>query len=78
MKRASSISYLKHGFEKQLVSYLLSSRYRHAFYLIACFTDEEYERIRRFISENIYTDEVQVYVNIRVLDLRERPTASAL
>ena len=78
VKRASSISYLKHGFEKQLVSYLLSSRYRHAFYLIACFTDEEYERIRRFISENIYTEEVQMHVNIRILDLRERPTASAL
>ena len=78
VKCASSITYLRHGFEKQLVAYLLSSKYRHAFYLIACFTDEEYALTKKFIAENVYTEEIQLYVNIRILDLRKRPTASAL
>ena len=78
VKCASSIAYLRHGFEKQLVAYLLSSKYRHAFYLIACFTDEEYALTKKFIAENVYTEEIQLYVNIRILDLRKRPTASAL
>ena len=78
VKCASSISYLRHGFEKQLVAYLLSSKYKHAFYLVVCFTDEEYALTKKFISENVYTEEIQLYVNIRILDLRKRPTASVL
>ncbi|KPU45770.1 hypothetical protein OXPF_10050 [Oxobacter pfennigii] len=38
IKRASS-SYLKKGYEKQLADYMLSTNYKNAFYLIACFTD---------------------------------------
>ena len=64
--------------EKQLTEYMLSSRYKNSFYLIACFTDEEYERADRFIREHIYTDTVQLYINIAVLDLRIRKTASKM
>lgn len=55
---------------------MLSSKYKNAFYLIACFTDAEYERILRFIREHIYTDTIQLYINISILDLRIRKTAS--
>lgn len=55
---------------------MLSSKYKNAFYLIACFTDEEYEKSYRFIREHVYTDMVQLYINIRILDLRKRKTAS--
>ncbi|MFZ7103080.1 MAG: hypothetical protein ACOWWO_10580 [Peptococcaceae bacterium] len=43
IKRASS-SYLKKGYEKQLTDYMLSTNYKNAFYLIACFTDSEFEK----------------------------------
>lgn len=77
IKRASS-SYLKKGYEKQLTDYMLSSRYKNAFYLIACFTDEEYDKSMRFIREHVYTDAIQLYINISILDLRKRKTASVL
>ena len=67
---------LKKGYEKQLTDYMLSSKYKNAFYLIACFNDEEYERVLRFIREHIYTDTIQLYINISILDLRIRKTAS--
>lgn len=67
---------LRKGYEKQLTDYMLSSKYKNAFYLIACFTDEEYKRILRFIREHIYTDTIQLYINISILDLRIRKTAS--
>lgn len=70
--------HLKQGYEKQLTEYMLSSNYKNSFYLIACFTDKEYERAVRFIHEHIYTDTVQLYINIFVLDLRIRKTASLL
>ena len=40
------------------------------------FNDEEYERVLRFIREHIYTDTIQLYINISILDLRIRKTAS--
>ena len=55
-----------------------SSKYKNAFYIIACFTDDECRKAERFISENIYTDTVQLYINISILDLRKRKTASAM
>lgn len=76
IKKANN-PYLKKGYEKQLTDYMLSSKYKNAFYVIACFTDEEYERVMRFIKEHIYTDTIQLYINISILDLRIRKTASA-
>lgn len=76
IKKANSPSYLKKGYEKQLTEYMLSSKYKNAFYLVACFTDEEYKRVSRFIKEHIYTDTVQLYINIAILDLRIRKPAS--
>lgn len=75
IKRASS-SYLKKGFETQLTSYMQSSGYANAFYLIACLTDEEYNKTVQFIKNHIYTDTIQMYINISILDLRKRKTAS--
>lgn len=77
IKKANN-PYLKQGYEKQLTKYMLSSKYKNAFYLIACFTDKEYEKAVRFIHEYIYTDTVQLYINISILDLRIRKTASLL
>lgn len=75
IKRGSS-SYLKKGYEKQLTDYMLSTSYKNAFYLIVCFTDQEYERSVRFIKNHVYTDTIQLYINISILDLRKRKTAS--
>ncbi len=75
IKRASS-SYLKKGYENQLTEYMRSSKYKNAFYLIACFTDDEYEKSERFIREHVYTDTIQLYINIAILDFRKRKTAS--
>lgn len=75
IKRGSS-SYLKKGYEKQLTDYMLSTSYKNAFYLIACFTDNEYERSVRFIKNHVYTDTIQLYINISILDFRKRKTAS--
>ncbi len=76
IKKANSPSYLKKGYEKQLTEYMLSCKYKNSFYLVACFTDEEYERVLRFIREHIYTDTIQLYINISILDLRIRKSAS--
>lgn len=75
LKRASS-SYFKKGYEKQLTNYMLSTKYKNAFYLIACFTDDEYDKSKKFIREHVYTDTVQLYVNISILDFRKRKSAS--
>ncbi|MRN54733.1 hypothetical protein [Paenibacillus monticola] len=75
IKRASS-SYLKKGYEKQLTDYMLSTNYKNAFYLIACFTDSEFEKAEQFIRNHVYTDTIQLYINISILDLRKRKTAS--
>ena len=77
IKKADSPA-LRKGYEKQLTEYMRSSKYMNSFYLIACFTDEEYDRAHRFIKEHIYTDTVQLYINIAVLDLRIRKTASKM
>ena len=55
-----------------------SSKYKNAFYFIACFTDDEYGKTERFIRENIYTDIIQLYINISILDLRKRKVPSLL
>lgn len=76
--KCADSSYLKKGYENQLTEYMVSSGYKNAFYLIACFTDAEYEKTQRFIQENVYTDMVQLYINIAILDVRKRKTASHL
>ena len=75
VKRANS-SYLKKGYENQLTKYMYASNCKNAFYLIACFTDSEYNTAYKFIRENVYTDEIQMYINIAVLDLRKRKVLS--
>jgi hypothetical protein len=76
LKKANSSSYLKKGYERQLTEYMLVSKYKNAFYLVACFNDKEYERIEQFIRKHIYTDTIQLYINISILDLRERKSPS--
>lgn len=75
VKRANS-SYLKKGYENQLTKYMYASNCKNAFYLIAFFTDSEYNTAYKFIRENVYTDEIQMYINIAVLDLRKRKVPS--
>lgn len=75
VKRANS-SYLKKGYKNQLTNYMYASNCKNAFYLIACFTDSEYNTAYKFIRENVYTDEIQMYINIAVLDLRKRKVPS--
>lgn len=77
VKRANS-SYLKKGYEKQLTKYMYALNCKNSFYLIACFTDSEYNKAYKFIRENVYTDEIQMYINIAVLDLRKRKVPSKL
>lgn len=77
VKRANS-SYLKKGYEKQLTKYMYAANYKNAFFLIVCFTDNEYNKTYKFIRENVYTDEIQMYINIAVLDLRKRKVPSKL
>lgn len=69
---------LKRGYEKQLTEYMHSGNYTNAFYLVACYTDEEIEKTYKFIRENIYTDSIQSYISISMLDFRQRKTASQL
>lgn len=71
-------SYIKKGYEKQLTDYMLSTKYKNAFYLIACFTDDEYDKSMKFIREHVYTDTIQLYINISILDFRKRKSASNL
>ena len=75
IKRGSS-SYLKRGYVKQLIDYMLSTKYKNAFYLVACFTDSEYERSLQFIRNHFYSNTIQMYINIKILDFRKRKTAS--
>lgn len=75
IKRANS-SYLKKGYEKQLTDYMLSTNYKNAFYLVACFTDSELKKTEQFIRNHVYTDTIQLYINISILDLRKRKPAS--
>lgn len=77
IKKANSVR-LEKGYEKQLTEHMLSTKYKNAFYIIACFTDSEYDKAVSFIREHIYTDTIQLYINIFILDLRKRKTASVL
>ena len=74
--KIASSSYLKKGYEKQILDYLHASNYKNAFYLIVCFTDEDYKIATNFIKENIYTEHFNLYINISLLDVRKRKTAS--
>lgn len=75
IKKASS-SYLKSGYEKQLSEYIKYSGCKNAFYLIVCFTDKDYQKAQNFIRKNIYTDTVQMYINIAILDARKKDSPS--
>ena len=71
VKKASS-SYLKAGYERQLCDYIEYSGCKNAFYLIICFTDNDYKIANDFISNHIYTDTYQMYINIAILDARKK------
>ena len=76
IKKAYNSTYLKKGFEKQLLDYIESSKCDNAFYLIACFTDDDIKIYNKFINENIYTDTYRMYINISCLDVRKKIPAS--
>lgn len=73
-KRAGS--YLKKGYEKKLIDD--SFLYKNAFYVILCFTNTEYEETISFIREFVYTETITLYVNVTVLDMRPKNTASKI
>lgn len=75
VKKANS-SYLKAGYEHQLCDYIRYSECRNAFYLIICFTDNEFKIANDFINNHIYTDTIQMYINIAILDVRNRLSPS--
>lgn len=52
--------------------------YKNGFYLIFCFTDEEVAKIEKFISENVYTETHRLYLNIYLIDVRQRVVPSKL
>ena len=71
VKKANN-SYLKAGYENQLCDYIRYSEYRNAFYLIICFTDNEFKIANDFINNHIYTYTIQMYINIAILDVRKK------
>lgn len=75
VKKANS-SYLKAGYENQLCDYIRYSGCRNAFYLIICFTDNEFKLANDFINNHVYTDTIQMYINIAILDVRKRLSPS--
>lgn len=75
VKKASS-SYLKAGYENQLCDYIAYSGCENAFYLIICFTDEDYKIANDFIDNHVYTDTYQMYINIAILDARKKLSPS--
>lgn len=75
VKKASS-SYLKAGYENQLCDYIKYSGCKNAFYLIICFTDNDYKIANDFIKNHVYTDFYQMYINISILDARKKLSPS--
>lgn len=75
VKKANS-SYLKAGYENQLCDYIRYSGCKNAFYLIICFTDDEFRIANDFIHNHIYTDTIQMYINIAILDVRKKLSPS--
>lgn len=76
VKKAYSSSYLKKGLEYQLLDYVNSSNCDNAFFLVACFTDDDIKKYKKFIRENVYTDTYHMYINIDYLDVRKKIAAS--
>ena len=75
VKKASS-SYLKSGYENQLCDYIAYSGCKNAFYLIVCFTDDDYKTANDFIDNHVYTDSYQMYINIALIDARKKHSPS--
>lgn len=75
VKKANN-SYLKSGYEKQLCDYIKYSDCKNAFYLIVCFSDNDYKKANNFIENHVYTDNFQMYINIGLLDVRRKLAAS--
>ncbi|MBQ9266974.1 MAG: hypothetical protein IJ217_01630 [Clostridia bacterium] len=75
VKKASS-SYLKAGYEDQLCDYIKYSGCTNAFYLIVCFSDNDYKTATNFIKNHVYTDTYQMYINIAILDVRKKLSPS--
>lgn len=75
VKKASSSSF-KSGYENQLCEYIRYSDCKNAFYLVVCFTDDDYKKVQNFIKKHVYTDTIQMYINIAVLDVRKKSSPS--
>lgn len=75
VKKANNTK-IKEGYGRQLTEYLKASEYKNSFYLIVCFTDDEYDKVDKFIKNYVYTNEYQLYINIFILDVRKKISAS--
>lgn len=78
IKKASKTLILKNCFQEQLSEYLKTSGYKNSYYLIFCFTDKEYDMVQKFISQCVYTDSIQYYINIYILDVRNKKSPSSI
>lgn len=65
---------LKEGYEKKLQDH--SRNYKGSYYIILCFTDEEYKIAEEFIDSYVYTEIFTLYLNITIFDLRKKLSAS--
>lgn len=72
--RRANKSYLKEGYEKELMG--KCEKYKNANYIVLCFDDLENKQTDEFISHNVYTDEYILYLNIDKYDLRKKLPAS--
>ena len=68
--------HLREGYEQQLLEQ--SRNYDTAYYIIMCFNDEDYERAEAFIDSYVYTENYISYINIYILDVRRKLSASKL
>lgn len=63
-------SYLKHGYEKQIIDYMNSIHCNKAYYIIFCFTDDEIKKVQHFIDNLNKNKTFNEFINIVVLDVR--------
>lgn len=71
IKKANN-SHLKYGYENQIIRYMKSWHCKNAFYIIICFTDDDYKKAINFINKHKDTDEYHEFVQIKVLDFRRK------
>ena len=73
LKKASS-SYLKQGYESQLIKYMKASHCKKAYYIVLVFNDKDMEKARNLIKSREDTEEYHEYIEILILDLRINKT----